>query len=114
VSAHVTQRHAELLVESPYDERFVEGAKRLGSRWDPSARVWSIPMQQRAQLRALLLDVYKTDAGLPDEPPPTPPRPATALPTAADVERIVAAYTIPQVGSRDGAGPGPFGSAAPA
>ena len=92
----VTQSHAVLIVTASYDARFVTGAKKLGGRWDPASRVWSVPLGERAALRKLLLDTYKTDGGLPDEPAPSAPiRPATALPTAADVERIIAAYTVP-------------------
>ena len=68
MSVRVTQRVAQLLVESPYDARFVAGAKTLQGRWDPEARAWKVPLQHRAQLRQLLLDVYRLDGGLPDEP----------------------------------------------
>jgi hypothetical protein len=92
----VSQRHATLIVSAPYDPRFVVGAKKLGGRWDPAARVWSVPLAERAQLRTLLVEVYKTDAGLPAEAAPAvTTRPATALPSAADVDRIVAAYVLP-------------------
>lgn len=91
----VTQIHATLIVAAPYDPHFVVGVKKLGGRWDPASRVWSVPLAERAALRQLLLDCYRTDGGLPAEAAPSAPRPANALPTAADLERIVAAYVLP-------------------
>lgn len=92
----VTQIHATLVVAAPYDVRFVAGAKKIGGRWDPESRTWSVPFGERAQLRQLLLDTYKTDGGLPAEAvPAVTTRPTTALPSAADVDRIVAAYVLP-------------------
>lgn len=88
----VTQRHATLVVSAPYDPRFVAGAKKLGGRWSPESRTWTVPLAERAALRKLLVDCYRCDGGLPAEEAPT--MPANALPTAADVDRIVTAYTL--------------------
>ena len=96
MSVSVTQIHATLVVTAPYDARFVERAKKLGGRWSPESRTWSVPLAERAALRKLLMDVYRCDGGIPAEAvPAVTTRPTTALPSAADVNRIVAAYVLP-------------------
>lgn len=71
----VTQRGADLVVSSPYNSYYVAGVKALGGRWSPESKAWSVPLAQRDQLRALLLRVYRTDAGLPAPAAgPRPPR----------------------------------------
>jgi hypothetical protein len=92
----VTRRDLTLHVSAPYDPAFVAGAKKLGGRWNPEQRVWTVPLPARAQLRELMICTYGTAAGLPDEPP-LAPRPL--LPTPAEVERVIAEYTLPAGGA---------------
>ena len=76
--------------------------------------VWG-HLGERAQLRTLLLDVYGTDGGLPAEAAPAVmTRPPIALPTAADVERLLARYTLPGVVSIVGPPSGPTDLSSPA
>lgn len=105
MSVRVTQKGTVLLVDAPYDATFIAGAKRLGGRWSPEQRVWGVPLGQRAQLRVLLLETYKTDAGLPDEPAPAGPRPL--LPSVAEFEAVIARYTVQGAASTIGAPSGP-------
>lgn len=94
----VTQRVAQLVVESPYSGRFVEGAKKIGGRWSPEARAWAIPLSERPALRQLLLESYGADGGLPDEPPR-----AMRMPTAADVDALAARLIVGWAGWGAGA-----------
>lgn len=63
-SAWVEQGCDPLRVHAPFDERFVAAARRIGGRWDPQAKLWTVPAKAAAKLRCIMLEVYKTDGGL--------------------------------------------------
>jgi len=48
----------EVAVASPYDKRFVEGAKRLGGKWFPDEKVWVFPLEAKSKVMTLTKKVY--------------------------------------------------------
>lgn len=89
MSVSVTQKLATLSVSSPYSDRFVAGAKKLGGRWDPDSRTWAFPLAMRPHLRALLVDAYKCDGGLPEGEILEKPR-GNLIPTVEDINELLA------------------------
>lgn len=96
MSVQIVQKLATLFVSSPYSDRFVAGAKKLGGRWDPEGRTWEFPLAKQAHLRALLIEVYKCDGGLPEGKPPEEPR-GNLLPAVEEINELLA-----QLGARLG------------
>lgn len=57
----VQEENGELLVQSPYCQEFVWGARRIGGRWDKGLRAWRFAEEQRGLVRDLLIEVYGFD-----------------------------------------------------
>jgi hypothetical protein len=64
----ITESDGRLQVASPYSDAFVAGAKPLGGRWDPAARVWSFDPRDADRVAALIEQVYGYNAETADEP----------------------------------------------
>ena len=54
----------EIAVTSPYNPEFAARAKRLGGRWNPSAKTWDFDARNEAHVRAALIAVYGSDGSL--------------------------------------------------
>jgi len=48
----------EVAVHSPYDERFVKGARKLGGKWSRDEKVWIFPLGAKDKVVALAKEVY--------------------------------------------------------
>lgn len=55
--------NGRIAVRSPYNTKFMAGAKKLGGRWEPPA--WTFDMRNEALVRQLCVDVYGTDGVVP-------------------------------------------------
>lgn len=71
---NVVSGRGRLNVESPYNATFVADVKRMGGKWKPDRKVWSVPGDQAAELEAALerayggsLDGAVSEADLPDK-----------------------------------------------
>lgn len=54
----VGERDGSLVVRTPYDERFVRSAKRLGGRWSPAERCWFFDPKLRRRVDSVIRRVF--------------------------------------------------------
>lgn len=87
----VRQDGPKLHVASPYHADFVAGAKKIGGRWSPEEKTWTVPLAEAGALRELLIRVYKTDGGL---PAPTAKPAGSRIPTLAEADAILARLVV--------------------
>lgn len=57
----ITNSNNKLHVKSDYSLDFVEGARKLGGRWNAAQKTWDFDLRDEARVRALLIEVYGTD-----------------------------------------------------
>lgn len=58
-------RAKKILVQCPYNTRFIVGAKRLAGKWLPDDKVWSFSTQHEELVRALCQKWFGTDGIIP-------------------------------------------------
>lgn len=57
----ITNSNNKLHITSEYSSDFVEGARKLGGRWNATQKTWDFDPRDEERVRALLIDVYGTD-----------------------------------------------------
>ena len=54
----VREEGDRIQIQAPYDRKAVEGFKRLGGKWDSSAKIWVLGTRERNEVLELLGTVY--------------------------------------------------------
>lgn len=57
----IRNENGKLYVTTPYNSKYVYGAKKLGGKWKPALKVWAFDSRDDDKVRALLLEVYGSD-----------------------------------------------------
>ena len=60
-TATITIQDDRISVEGPYHPDFPGRAKRLGGRWNPTAKIWGFDVSNESRVRALCLELFGTD-----------------------------------------------------
>lgn len=60
-SVKVTTKGNQITVSSPYDAKFVGGARQLGGKFERAGNVWTFDGRYESNVRELLRNIYGTD-----------------------------------------------------
>ena len=87
--AELEERDGLLLVWTPFNQRFTQGAKRLGGRWDDAEGCWTFDPSLHRRVTATVRRVFGPDA---ISERPTQDAPSSADDIAAEAERFLRSH----------------------
>lgn len=65
IEVRVTDTHVE--AKTPYNEKFVTGARAIGGKWNRHERKWTFDRRDEERVRALCREVFGTDGSPEDQ-----------------------------------------------
>ena len=58
MNIQIVKKAEKLFVKSPYNEKFIAGARILKGKWDPVERAWIFAEEQEESVRELVFQAY--------------------------------------------------------